>query len=425
MLFRYEDSSHVSKDEVTAQAQHLDEYIERLIKVAAADNYMYEESSINLPFDESILEKIHKLKSKYVNKNLKYVLDIGIGGSNLGTKAIYDSLYGYFELLEPDRFPKMIFADTNDPAYIYKLYKFIKKNVKDPEEIVINAISKSGRTTETVVNLEIIASGIPFAKDRLIITTDYNSDLWQAARDLNLDCLPIPNKVGGRFSVFSSVGLFPLACAGVDLSELLKGAMEARKVCLNKSVFKNPSALSAIILFENYVKGKLINDSFFFHPELESLGKWYRQLMGESIGKDGKGITPTVSIGSTDLHSMGQLYLGGIKDKLFTFISIKNHGTEISVPQEPVIEILSELEEKSTSEIMDAILAGVKTAFAKKGLPFVEVILDDISLESLGQFMQFKMIEIMYLGHLLGVNTFDQPSVESYKQETRKILLEK
>ncbi len=425
MLFRYEDSSHVTKDEVAAQAQHLEEYIKRLTKVAEADNYMYEESSINLPFDESILEKIHKLKSKYVNSNLKYVLDIGIGGSNLGTKAIYDALYGYFDLIEPDRYPKMIFADTNDPTYIYKLYKFIKKNIKSPEEIIINTISKSGKTTETLVNLEIISSGIPFAKDRLVITTSYNSDLWKTARSLNLDCLPVPNKVGGRFSVFSSVGLFPLACLGIDLSELLKGAMEARRVCLNKTVSKNPSALSAIIIFENYVKGKLINDNFFFHPELESLGKWYRQLMGESIGKDGKGITPTVSIGSTDLHSMGQLYLGGIKDKLFTFISTKNSGANISVPQEPVIELLSEIEEKSTSEIMDAILAGVKIAFAKNDLPFIEVILDDITLESLGQFMQFKMVEIMYLGHLLGVNAFDQPSVESYKQETRKILLEK
>jgi glucose-6-phosphate isomerase len=425
MLFRYEGSAHVTKDDISAHAPHLEEYTERLSKVAEADNYAYEESSINLPFDGDVLEKILKTQKKYVNKKLKYVLDIGIGGSNLGTKAIYDAFHGYFDLIEPGKFPKMIFADTNDPSYIYKLYEFIRKKIKDPEEILINAVSKSGKTTETIVNLEIITSGIPFAKDRLVITTAYNSDLWKAARSLNLDCLPIPNKVGGRFSVFSSVGLFPLAAAGIDITELLEGAMEARKICLTKNVFKNPAALSAIILFENYVKGKLINDNFIFHPELESLGKWYRQLLAESVGKDGKGITPTVSIGSTDLHSMGQLYLGGIKDKFFTFISAKKPGAEISVPQEPVIEILSEVEEKSTAEIMSAILAGVKLSFAKKELPFVEIILDEISLESLGQFMQFKMIEIMYLGELFGVNAFDQPNVESYKQETRKILLEK
>ncbi len=422
MLFRYEETAHVTNEEISAEAPNLEPYLERLNKVAKADNYMYEESSINLPFDDKILERILKLKEKYVTPKLKYVLDIGIGGSNLGTKAIYDALYGSADLIEPDRFPKMIFADTNDPTFIYKLYEFLRTKINDPREMIINAISKSGKTTETIVNLDIIASNVPFAKDRLVITTAFNSDLWKAARELDLDSLPIPNKVGGRFSVFSAVGLFPLACMGADISELLKGAMESRKACLRKDIFKNPAAISAIIIFMNYVKGKLINDSFFFHPELESLGKWYRQLMGETIGKDGKGITPTVSIGSTDLHSMGQLYLGGIKDKLFTFISAENQGLDISVPQEPLLEILHEVEEKSTSEIMDAILGGVKIAFHKQGLPFTEIILDDISPHTLGQFMQLKMIEMMLLAKLMGVNAFDQPSVESYKQETRKIL---
>jgi len=422
MLFRFEETAHVTKEELSAQAPNLEPYLERLNRVAEADNYMYEESSINLPFDAEIVEKVLKLREKYVSPKLRYILDIGIGGSNLGTKAIYDSMYGYFDLVEPDRFPKMIFADTNDPAFIYKLYEFLRTHITDPREMVINAISKSGRTTETIVNLDIITSNVPFAKDRLVITTDFNSDLWKTARSLDIDCLPIPGKVGGRYSVFSSVGLFPLACQGVDISELLKGAMEARRECLNKNPLKNPAAVSAIIIFANYIKGKLINDQFFFHPELESLGKWYRQLMAESIGKDGKGVTPTVSIGSTDLHSMGQLYLGGIKDKLFTFVSTKNPKIDISVPQEPLLEILSEVEEKTTSEVMNAILGGVKAAFLKHDLPFMEIMLDNISPLSLGQFMQFKMVEIMILGKLLGVNAFDQPSVESYKQETRKIL---
>ncbi len=422
MIFRFEDTAHVTKEELSAQAPNLEPYIERLNKVAKADNYMYEESSINLPFDGDILEKILKLRAKYATPKLKYILDIGIGGSNLGTKAIYDAMYGYFDMVEPDRFPKMIFADTNDPVFIYKLYEFLRTKINDPAEMIINAVSKSGKTTETIVNLDIIASNVPFAKERLVITTNYNSDLWKTARDLGIDCLPIPGNVGGRFSTFSSVGLFPLACLGLDVTELLKGAMEARKGCLIGNTLKNPAAISATVIFLNYIKGKLIHDQFFFHPELESLGKWYRQLMGESIGKDGKGITPTVSIGSTDLHSMGQLYLGGIKDKFFTFISTKNPKIDISVPQEPLLEILSEVEEKSTSEIMNAILGGVKAAFLKKDLPFMEIILDDISPSALGQYMQFKMMEMMMLGKLLGVNAFDQPSVESYKQETRKIL---
>jgi len=255
MLFRYEETAHVTNEEISAEAPNLEPYIERLNKVAKADDYRYDESSINLPFDDKILERIIKLKEKYVTPKLKYIIDIGIGGSNLGTKAVYDALHGYIDPVDPDRYPKMIFADTNDPAYIYKLYEFLRTKVEDPKEMLINAVSKSGKTTETIVNLDIIASNVPFAKDRLVITTAYNSELWKAARDLDLDCLPVPNKVGGRFSAFSSVGLFPLTCAGVDISQLLEGAMQSRKACIRKDVFSNPAAISAIIIFMNYVKG--------------------------------------------------------------------------------------------------------------------------------------------------------------------------
>lgn len=425
MQFLYEDTADVSNDGILLESKNLEPYLERLLKVAEADNYMYDESSINLPFDEKLLEQIYKLKEKYATPRLKYIIDIGIGGSNLGTKAIYDALYGYFDPVEPYRFPKLIFVDTNDPAYVAKLEKFLKTHVQHPEEYIINAVSKSGKTTEALVNLEILVSSVKKSTERLIVTTAYNTGLWKAARNMDVDCLPIPNKVGGRYSVFSAVGLFPLACLGLDMAELLKGAMEARKVGLTKNVLRNASMLSAIILFLNYKKGKLINDNFFFHPELESLGKWYRQLMGESIGKDGKGITPTVSLGSADLHSMMQLYLGGIKDKFFTLVSTENVEKNLRVPHEPIIDIIEEIKDKSTKEIMDAILTGVKIAYYKNNLPFMEIILDDISPRSLGQYLQFKMMEMMYLGQLMGVNSFDQPNVESYKIETRKILLGK
>ena len=204
-----------------------------------------------------------------------------------------------------------------------------------------------------------------------------------------------------------------------------------RNICIENDLDQNPALIPATLLFLNLKAQKTINDNFFFAPQLESLGKWYRQLMGESIGKendiDGKtirsGINPTVSIGSTDLHSMGQLYLGGPADKFTTFIWARNHEDAVSLPKNPLMpELVPNLHGKSAQQIMEAILEGTKTAYSKQEIPYMEIVLAEISAYTLGEFLQFKMIEMMYLGKLMNVNTFDQPNVELYKQETKKIL---
>ena len=144
--------------------------------------------------------------------------------------------------------------------------------------------------------------------------------------------------------------------------------------------------------------------------------------MGESLGKDGKGITPIISIGSADLHSVGQLYFGGPKDKFTTFIYNENNGSEINVPSGTVLGLVPAIKGKSIRKIMRAIINGTKNAYRKQGLPYVEMVFDGVGEEEFGAFMQFKMIEMMYLGNLMGVNAFDQPHVELYKTETKKIL---
>lgn len=422
MLFSYKNTAHINKKDILATAKSLESYINHLRGVAGWNNYQFYESSINLPLDEALLTYVMRLKKTLVTPKLKYIIDIGIGGSNLGTKAIYDAIYGYFDIIEGSRHPKIIFADTNDSEYLHKLQKFLQ-TIEDPEEVILNAVSKSGTTTEAIANLEILLSKAKNFKHRLVVTTNFDSELWQQSLEQDVNVLPIPEKVGGRYSVFSSVGLFPLACAGLDIVNLLDGAMDMRLKCLNPDVLQNPAVLSATALFLNYKNGKVINDNFYFHPELESLGKWYRQLMGESIGKDGVGITPTVSIGSTDLHSMGQLYLGGPKDKFFTFVSSLGHAKAVKIPtNSPFPLTLTEIKGKTTEEIMNAIYEGVKVAYEKHDLPYVEIQLQNIDERSIGKYMMLKMIEMMLLGKLLGVNAFDQPNVESYKVETRKIL---
>lgn len=431
MDFLYQNTSLVSPKEILKEAERLTPYIRNLQTVVRENNYNYDESFINLLFDKALLEDILKLKNKEISNQLKYVIDIGIGGSNLGTKAIYDALYGYFDLVEPRRFPKLIFVDTNDPAFLVRLQKFLKNEIKSSPEILVVVVSKSGTTTETIVNLEILMKSFPWARERLVVISVPDSPLIKKAREKNLADFPIPKKIVGRFSVFSAVALFPLSVIGLEIQGLHEGAQSMCQQCLKEDIFKNPAALSSMIIYLHFRKGKKINDNFFFHPELESLGKWYRQLIAESLGKEKNlkgevvnlGITPTVSIGSTDLHSMGQLYLGGPRDKLTTFIWGKHLEDAPRVPLSVSFKgILEGIEGKESTEIIRAILEGVKLAYQKKELPFTEVVLPDLSLYSLGEFMQFKMMEVLFLGKLLNVNVFDQPQVELYKKETQRIL---
>ena len=426
MKFFYKNSA-ISDSELTQSLSKLEQYNSHLCEVIDNGGYDSVESSLNLPSDENILNEVLALTNVQKTVDLKYILVVGIGGSNLGTKAVYDALFGYYDLLEGERFPKMIFLDTQDPDVLIKVNKLIE-GLSNKEQIIVNVISKSGGTTETMANGEVIYSTLSDkfgdVSDRFVITTNSGSKMHTKALELNIDVLTIPKTVGGRYSILSSVGLFPLALMGIDIQKLRVGAVKMRKLCVNSSFASSPAAISAVLLFQNSLRGKIINDNFIFLPQLESLGKWYRQLMGESIGKDGKGITPTVSIGSTDLHSVGQLYLGGPKDKITTFIYDQNDNGGVMVPSELTFGIVPTIKGKTISRIMRAIISGTKIAYEKQDLPYIELVFTGVGEEEIGSFVQFKMIEMMYLGHLFGVNAFDQPHVELYKTETKKILEE-
>lgn len=424
MKFQYTNTSLLSHEEITSTIQKLTPYVERLNTLANENSYDSDEASMNLPFDKTLLSKVVELANKKQTKNLKYMLIIGIGGSNLGTKAFYDAFFGFYDVLQPSRFPKIIFLDTQDEEVLAKTIELIQ-TLKNKDEILVNAISKSGGTTETSANVEVIYKALhdKFGEinDRFVITTDNASAMQRVAEEKRIDFLTMPKKVGGRFSVFSAVGMFPFAMLGFNIHQIVKNAQEMRNKCIEQNM-QNPALLSAAILYLHYKNGKNINDNFIFLPQLESLGKWYRQLMGESIGKDGEGITPTVSIGSTDLHSVGQLYLGGQKDKITTFIYAENSKYNTTVPAEQYFNLVEVINGKSIYTIMNAIVSGTKVAYTKQGLPFMEIVLNSVTEAEIASFMQFKMMEMMYLGKLIGVNTFDQPHVELYKIETKKIL---
>jgi len=433
--FNY-SASLVSKTEII----ELDKKIQNEIKkmnLAANKGYYDDRASINLPNDKGNLEKVKTLIYKKQKLNPKYIIIVGIGGSNLGIIAVQEAVLGKLHNLKNPPL-KILYADTVDTDVIYDIISIIETNFKKGENIILNVISKSGGTTETIANFEILEDVLKKYKihheQYIVVTTDKDSKLWNLAINKGFETLEIPRKIGGRYSVFSSVGLFPLGMLGIDIDKLLKGANLTKDKCLNQDIENNPAALSASLIYQHRLKGINIHDLFLFNSDLESIGKWYRQLMGESIGKEYdknnnrvfEGITPTISIGSTDLHSMAQLYLGGPYDKFTTFVRINKNREIVNTPKQPEYsDLVKGIQAKSLNYIMDAILTGTKRAFKKGKRPYVEIILPDKTAFSIGQFMQFKEMEIIYLGHLLRVNPFDQPNVESYKMETKMILEDK
>jgi glucose-6-phosphate isomerase len=400
------------------------------IETAKFATYADPHASVVLPFDTNYLNEIKTIVKKKLALKPEYLVVVGIGGSNLGTIAVQEAVLGrLYNQLSPKT--KVLYADTVDPDSLNNLIKIITPTLQRNKSIILNVVTKSGGTTETIANFKVLLNVLKKYKKNykkyVVVTTDSYSKLWHASKP-DFDILEIPENVGGRYSVFSAVGLFPLAILGVNINQLLAGARNIQKSCFSSDIKKNPAALSAIIHYLNYKKKKNISDLFLFSPELESIGKWYRQLMGESIGKEhnkqnkmvNMGITPTYSIGSTDLHSMAQLYLGGPYDKFTTFVSIKKYNSSLKTPNDE--KYLDMIKGKTFSKLMGAILQGVKIAFKKTKRPFLEIQLDDHKEDSIGEILQFKMIEMMYLGFLLNLNPFNQPNVEKYKVETKKIL---
>lgn len=435
MKFTYKKTCLLDERLLVQESKRVIPYIQKLAQKVRAGGYNFLESSLNLPSDKTHLDEVMRCVKKFKTKVLKYIVVVGIGGSNLGTKAVYDALFGAYDTLEPDRFPKILFSDTVDSEWMKKCITLIQKKTTSPKEVLFIFVSKSGGTTETIANTESLLSILKkkwnTITERCVVITDEGSKLALLASRQNIQLLFIPQYVGGRYSVFSPVGLFPLALAGIDSGALMEGARAMRTACLSEKFEKNPAFQSAVIHFLLSLEKRTIADTFLFYPSLESLGKWYRQLLAESIGKeidkDGRvvhcGLTPTVSIGSTDLHSMGQLYLGGPQDKIATFVSVISQLNQITVPRKPLFGgLVDESSGKKLSDIMNAILGGVKKTYQKKKIPFCEIVLENVSPRSLGAFMQFKMMEVMFLGDLFNVNAFDQPNVEEYKIETRHLL---
>lgn len=381
-----------------------------------------------LPEDVTMVDRVLKVAKNKRALSPSMLIVIGIGGSNLGSIAIEQALLG---VLYNDGAPDMsiYYADTVDADYIYRLIHMAERAIQQGKHILINVISKSGTTTETIVNFHLFLALLKqYYPDTyghyVVITTDKGSSLWLLAHEHGWDALEVPTAVGGRYSVFSPVGLFPMAMLGIQINELLAGARHMRNRCIVHGA-ENPAARSAAWQYQLVKQGYTLSNLFLFSNELQGCGHWWRQLMGESLGKGTKHngqrnhepLVPLVSIGTTDLHSVGQLYLSSIISIMTTFVIIEQ-GQPVGKQDQRDATVGSE----SLSTIMHAIIQGVQRAYTKSKLPYRTIVLPELKAYYIGQFLQQSMFEVVYVGYLLNINPFNQPAVELYKREVRELL---
>ncbi len=362
---------------------------------------------------------------------------LGIGGSALGTIAVHRALNPWHYNLLPEnsrKGPRLFIMDNIDPETLGSLLEFL-----NPEKTIINVISKSGSTAETMSQFLIARKwlmdnlGQTFNR-HIVITTDPESGfLRKIAQMENFATLPIPADIGGRFSVFTPVGLFPLAMTGIDIRKLLAGCKAAAQTCTLPEVWKNPAYLSGIIhyIFEKK-QGLKLWVMMPYSDSLKEISDWYTQLSAESLGKrfdiHGKevfcGPTPIKALGATDQHSQLQLYMEGPRDKIFTFIEVETfRNNDITIPKAyEDIEGVEYLGGHTLGELLNTELRATRLALRTNKRPSITFRFPEINAWTIGQLIYILEVQVVFLGHLYQINPLDQPGVELGKQLTYGLM---
>ncbi len=355
------------------------------------------------------------------------VIVAGIGGSYLGAKAIIDALSNSFSLLQKSDSPVVLYAGNNiSEDYLSELTSFLKT-----KQFGIINISKSGTTTETALTFRLLKTqlenqvGKEEAKHRIVAITDASKGaLRKLATQEGYKTYVIPDNVGGRFSVLTPVGLLPIAVAGFDISTLIAGAVKMEGVCgLDTPFTDNPAAVYAATRNELYKSGKKIEILVNYHPKLHYVSEWWKQLYGESEGKENKGIFPAAVDFTTDLHSMGQWIQDGERTIFETVITVKEPNKKVEIPSdEDNLDGLNFLAGKRVDQVNKMAELGTQIAHIDGGVPNIKIELPLLNEYYIGQLIYFFEKGCGISGYLLGVNPFDQPGVEAYKKNMFALL---
>jgi glucose-6-phosphate isomerase len=374
--------------------------------------------------NDALLNQIETI-AQTIRRDADVFIVCGIGGSYLGAKAVIDALGSFF----PDKRPEIIYAGHHmSGRYLKELVAYLSAPNSDgtPKSVYLNVISKSGTTTETAIAFRVLREWIHTvfpndASSRIICTTSARGGALNRIIEANgYTKFVLPDDIGGRFSVLTPVGLLPIAVAGNDIRALFYGA-----VSCYRSLEKDPEVLVDYVAHRTtlYEKGYCIDIIATFEPELAAFGGWMQQLMGESEGKNHKGLYPSVHTYSTDLHSLGQMVQDGQRNLLETFLVVDKDAAHFMITEDSENhDGLNYLAGKSLHEINKKAWQGTTQAHNAGGVPVIQVHIPAVNEDSIGALIYFFELATAVYVYNLGENPFDQPGVEDYKKAMFKLL---
>ncbi len=423
--FNYENSS-IEEKAMMEYSQMVTKVHKELHKKANDENEFLGWIELPTNYDKEEFDRIKKAAKK-IQRDSDILVVIGIGGSYLGARAVIDSLtHTFYNGMPHEKTPQIVYAGNNlSPVYMNDLLEFVAG-----KDISVNVISKSGTTTEPAIAFRIFREvletkyGVKEARKRIYVTTDKQKGaLKTLANEEKYETFVIPNNIGGRFSVLTAVGLLPIAAAGIDIDKLMKGAKDAQEKYSDSNLKYNDCYKYAVLRNMLYNSGKNIEILANYEPKLHYFTEWWKQLFGESEGKDKKGIFPAGVDLTTDLHSMGQYIQDGRRELIETVLKINKNASEIKIqPDDQNLDGLNYLAGKTLGYVNNKAMEGTIQAHVTGNVPNFQVEIDKLDEENIGQLIYFFEKAVAMSGNLLGVNPFNQPGVEEYKKNMFHLL---
>ena len=371
--------------------------------------------------DEEFLAKVEKTAAQ-IRDNADVLVVIGIGGSYLGAKAVLSALDPYFS---KESGLEVLFAGHQvSGEYLKQLLAHL-----EGKRVMVNVISKSGKTTEPAIAFRFLKDYMEKrygqeAAERIIVTTDAEKGaLLTLAEENGYERFVVPADVGGRYSVFTAVGLVPIAAAGYSIRDLIAGAANAEELYDDIDADENPALQYAAVRHQLYVEGYTTEVMATFEPKLSFVQEWWKQLFGESEGKEGKGIFPASVSFTTDLHSMGQYIQDGKRNLFETFLLVQEANEDLTIFEaENDDDELNYMAGLPLQEFNHVAYKGTSSAHLDGGVPQLSLTIPKINEYHLGHLLYFYMLSCSYSAYLLDINPFDQPGVEDYKNNIFKLL---